>query len=88
MEKIIKAIEETKANSAQRAHEVEGFINEELNFHNLHFEDMQPTAIIELSDELKQTKDIETITDLVEETINVIEEIANDKGVKNSEHAH
>ena len=82
MEKIIQKIEETKAHSVQRAHEVEGFINEELNFHELHFEDMQPSAIRELTDELKQAKRQKDIAILVEDTISVIEQIANEEGVE------
>jgi len=73
MEKIIERIKETKAHSAQRAHMVENFIDEELSFKELEFSDMLPDDLQQLKRHLKSEKCDEEIEDLVIEIKEKIE---------------
>ena len=79
MEKIVERIEEARACSTERAHEVESFINMEASFNNLKLNDTYFDDLHQLKGKLKTAKDFETIRDLVEETLDVIERLADEE---------
>ena len=79
MEKIVERIEETRACSTERAHEVESFINMESSLRDLNLNDTYVDDLQQLKGKLKTAKDNNDISDLVEETVALIERLANEK---------
>ena len=84
MEKTIQRVMETKPHSAERAHVVEGIINEELGFNDLNLNDIYFDELAQLRKKLIAVKNYDDLTDWVIELNKFVEdlaeEIANEKG--------
>ena len=83
-EEIMERIDDTEANSAQRAHAVESFINEEASHNDLNINDMYVDDLEQFKKKLKVAKDIKDICYLVDEASrfikNLAEQISEEKG--------